>query len=131
MAEYSRLDRVGDFIQRELGQMIQREMRDPRVGMVMVNEVRVARDLAHAKVFVSFAQKNSAEEAAESLEALNKAAGFLRSLLSKTNTMRTTPKLHFIYDDSVIRGTTLSSLIDAAISADVKKRGEPESDGEA
>lgn len=129
MADYTRLDRVGDFLQRELGQMIQREVRDPRIGLVMVNEVRVARDLAHAKVFVSFAEKNSAEAAEESLEALNKAAGFLRSLLSKTNSMRTTPKLHFIYDDSVIRGTTLSSLIDAAVSADAKKRDE--SDGEA
>lgn len=118
MSDYSRLDRVGDFIQQELARMIQFEVRDPRIGMVMVNEVRVSRDLSHARVFVTFVGREDAAEIEEALEALNKAAGYLRTLLSKINTMRVTPRLIFVFDESVRRGATLSSLIDRALEAD-------------
>ncbi len=129
MSDYSRLDRVGDFIQRELASLIQHEIRDPRVGMIMVNEVRVTRDLSHARVFVTIVGKDSIESAQESIDVLNKAAGFLRNLLSKTNTMRITPKLSFVYDESVIRGASLSHLIDKALDADEKVKKDTDIDG--
>lgn len=129
MSDYSRLDRVGDFIQRELAQMIQFEVRDPRIGLVMINEVRVSRDLAYARVFVTFAGKDSSEEIEEALTALNNAAGFLRTLMSKINTMRITPRLIFVYDESVKRGAELSSLIEKALSADSQLK--KDADGEA
>ena len=129
MSDYSRLDRIGDFLQQELAQLIQQEVRDPRIGLVMVNEVRVSRDLSHARIFVTFAGRDAEEDINEALAALNKASGFLRTLLSKTNSLRVTPRLNFVYDESVQRGSSLSSLIDKALSADEAMK--KDSDGEA
>ena len=126
--DYSRQQRVGDALRRELAQFIQREMRDPRVGMVMVNDVEVSRDLAYARVFVTVMGKDSAEEASEALAALNDAAGYLRSQLARSSTMRTTPRLKFEYDSSVLRGQRLSSLIDDAVASD-KARDAADSPG--
>lgn len=131
MAEFTRLDRVGEFIQSELAQIIQREIRDPRIGMVMVNEVRVSRDLAHARVFVTFVGCESVADSKEPLEVLNKATGFLRTQLSKTNSLRITPKLNFVFDESVFRGVALSSLIDKAISEDEQHLDTPSTEDEA
>ena len=116
--EYARTQRVADYLQRELAALIQHEVRDPRVGMVSVTGVEVSRDLAHAKVFVTVMGSNSGEEARESVEALNKAAGFLRSLLSKDSTMRMVPQLRFYFDTSVGRGRDLEALIKRAANAD-------------
>lgn len=116
--DFSRTQRVADYLRQELATIIQREVRDPRVGMVMVNEVEVSRDLAHAKVFVTVMGKDSADEAAPALEALNKAAGFLRSQLARDHNMRTTPRLVFEFDGSVLRGANLTALIDKAVKAD-------------
>jgi ribosome-binding factor A len=116
--DYSRVQRVADALRRDVAQYIQLEMRDPRVGMVMVNDVEVSRDLAHAKVFVTVMGKDSEQEASEALQVLNDAAGFLRSQLAKNSTMRTTPRLSFVFDSSVLRGQQLSSLIDQAVATD-------------
>ncbi len=116
--EYSRTQRVGDFLKQELASLIQFEVRDPRVGMVSITDVEVSRDMSHAKVFLTVLGKESEEEAAESLEALNKAAGFLRSQVARSNNARTTPRLRFYFDSSVGRGRHLSNLIDRAVSAD-------------
>ena len=118
--EYSRTQRVGDFIKRELSGLIQFQIRDPRVGMVSVTDVDVSRDMSHAKVYFTVLGKETEEEAAESLEALNKAAGFLRSSIAKANNARTTPKLRFYFDASVVKGQQLSSLI---VSEDKKHEG--------
>jgi len=75
MKEFSRTARIADFLKRELGSLIQLELRDPRIGMVSVTDAEVSRDLSHAKIFVTVMGKDNAEEAAESLAALNKAAG--------------------------------------------------------
>jgi ribosome-binding factor A len=86
--------------------------------MVSVTDVEVSRDLSHAKVFVTILGKDSEQEAQESIEALNKASGFLRSLLAKDNNARTTPKLRFYFDSSVGRGQYLSKLIADAVAED-------------
>lgn len=113
--DYSRTERVADWLRRELAGLIQLELRDPRVGMVMVNDVEVSRDLAHAKVYVTIVGRETEADAAESIEALNHAAGFLRSRVAKDSNMRTTPRLLFVYDSSVMRGERLSALIDRAV----------------
>ena len=130
-----RVQRVADQIQRELASLIQMEVNDPRVGMVSVTGVEVSRDIAHAKVFVTVlntltddSQINESTlsepgdldklEIKENIEALNKAAGFLRSLLAKRLSTRSVPKLRFYYDGSIARGQQLSSLIDSALAAD-------------
>ncbi|HQQ64117.1 MAG TPA: 30S ribosome-binding factor RbfA [Pseudomonadales bacterium] len=116
--EYSRIQRVGDYLKRELALLIQQEVRDPRVGMVNINEVEVSRDLAHAKVYVTFVSDRTDEERAQGLKALNNAGGFLRSKIAASNHMRTTPRLFFVFDTSIQRGAQLTALIDKAVAAD-------------
>ncbi|MEM9256578.1 MAG: 30S ribosome-binding factor RbfA [Pseudomonadota bacterium] len=116
--EYARTQRVADHLQRELAALIQREVRDPRVGMVSITGVDVSRDLAHAKVYVTVLGSDSGEEAAECTKALNRAAGFLRSQLSRDSSMRSVPQLQFRFDASVGRGRELEDLIQRAADAD-------------
>lgn len=126
--EFNRADRIGDAIQRFLAQIIPQELRDPRIGMVNINDVRVSRDLAYAKVYVTFV--GSDEDASlEGVAVLNKAAGYLRSFLAKELTSRSVPRLQFIYDKTAIEGQELSSLIDRAVAKDrdrQEQRDEPD-----
>lgn len=122
--EFTRADRVADAIQRLLATLIPQEVRDPRVGMVNINDVTVTRDMAYAKVYVTFVGTDDADEAKEGVQALNKAAGFVRSLLAKELSMRSVPRLQFIYDKTSIRGQQLSSLIDQAVAKDRARRAE-------
>jgi len=114
----NRVDKVSDLLKREIALLIQIEIRDPRVGMASVTSVRVSKDLAHAAVFVTLLGKSTMEEANDSIEALNKAAGFLRSMLAKEINLRTIPKLKFIFDDTLARGQYLTGLIDEALAMD-------------
>jgi ribosome-binding factor A len=116
--EYARTQRVADYLQRELAELIQHEVRDPRVGMVSITGVDVSRDLGHAKVYYTAMGSDSREDASESTEALNKAAGFLRSQLSRDSAMRSVPQLRFYFDSSVGRGRDLEDLIRRAADAD-------------
>ena len=109
-----RARRVGEQLQRELAGLIQRELNDPRVQWVTVSAVKVARDFAHAKVYVTVL--NESERLAPALAALEHAAGFLRHELGRRMRMRVIPQLHFVYDESVERGTRLSKLIDDAVA---------------
>jgi ribosome-binding factor A len=112
----NRLGRISDQLKQELALLIQNELRDPRLGMVSVQEVRVSRDLAHADVFITVL----GAESKAAVETLNNAGGFLRSLLAKNLNLRVTPRLRFVFDESVERGRKLSSLIDEAVAQDAK-----------
>jgi ribosome-binding factor A len=116
--EFFRADRVADAMRRELALLIQQEVRDPRLGMVNVNDVEVSRDLTTAKVFVTFVGDDDSSNIAASMEVLNKASGFLRSQLAKSIQMRSIPRLYFRYDETSVRGQQLSALIDKAVKAD-------------
>ncbi|MEH6636387.1 MAG: 30S ribosome-binding factor RbfA [Halioglobus sp.] len=116
--EYSRTQRVADYLQRELATLIQREVRDPRVGMINITGVNVSRDLGYAKVYYTELDSESREEASESTEVLNKAAGFLRSQLSRDSSMRRLPQLRFYFDSSVGDGRHMEDLIRRAADAD-------------
>ena len=116
--EFTRADRVADAVKRILASLIQQEIGDPRVGMVNVNDVVVSRDLAIAKAYITFIGRDDDAQCAEGTVVLNKAAGYLRTLLAKKLSLRTTPKLQFFYDKTPIRGQALSSLIDRALSED-------------
>lgn len=105
-----RPQKVGDQIQRELSDLLHRELRDPRVGMVTITAVEMSPDCAHALVYFTCLEPVRAEEAAEGL---GRAAGFLRSQLAKRIKMYTTPELRFAYDESIERGSHLSQLIDS------------------
>ena len=116
--EYSRTQRVADHLQRELAALIQHEVRDPRVGMVSITGVNVSRDLGHAKIHFTVLGSDTSEDAKDSTEVLNKAAGFLRSQLSRDSTMRSVPQLRFYFDSSVGQGRHLEDLIRRAADAD-------------
>jgi ribosome-binding factor A len=113
--EFSRSARLAEQIQRDLSDLIRLEVRDPRVGLVTVTEVEVSRDLSHAKVFVT--SLADAAQTEHSLQALQHAAGFLRSRLAQSLKARIVPELHFVYDESVERGIKLSRLIDEAVES--------------
>ena len=116
--EYSRTQRIGDQIQRELAQLIRREVKDPRVGLVTVTAVDVSRDVGHAKIYVTVMGQDDAESIAQSLKVLNTAAGFLRMQLGREMKLRSVPQLHFHYEESVVRGAHLSALIERAVAED-------------
>ncbi|MDX5370895.1 MAG: 30S ribosome-binding factor RbfA [Pseudomonadaceae bacterium] len=120
--EYSRTQRIGDQMQRELAQMIPREVRDPRLGFVTITAVEVSRDLGHAKVFITLMGENDAEKVELNLEILNEAAGYLRMLLGKSMKLRSVPQLRFHFDQSISRGAHLSALIERAVAEDSKHR---------
>ena len=119
--DYSRTQRIGDQMQRELALLIQREIKDPRLGLVTITGVEVSRDLSHAKVFITVMGKDDDQDAVrDNLRILNDAGGFLRMQLGKAMQLRTVPQLHFNYDASVRRGVELTSLIERAVAEDRK-----------
>lgn len=123
--EYSRTQRIGDQMQRELARMIQREIKDPRLGLVTLTGIEVSRDLSHARVFFTvMGQDDDAQKIAFNQEILNESAGYLRMLLGKSLKLRTIPQLHFHYDESVSRGAHLSALIERAVAEDRRHQDE-------
>ena len=122
MANVSRDLRVGDFVRDEVADIVRSKLRDPRVGMVSINDVRVSKDLSYADVYVSSVDATTDEEREALIGVLNHGAGFIRSELAKRHSMRTTPKPRFHYDDLVERGPALEALIDRAVADDESKR---------
>ncbi len=115
--EYARTDRVGQQIQKEIAIILMREVKDPRLSMTTVSAVELTRDLAYAKIFVTFFT-NDATEIKASLDVLNDAAGFIRSLLAKQLRARIMPHLRFVYDKSMAEGVRMSALVDQAVASD-------------
>jgi len=126
--EFTRAERVSDAVQQELAVLIRDNVRDPRVGMLSVTDVDISRDLAYAKIHISFVGDRSQDEIDQGIAALNGASGFLRKLLASSIKLRITPKLNFFYDESGRRGQHLSALIDLAVSKETSAAAE--SDGE-
>jgi len=102
--------RVGDQIQRVLSEIMRRELRDPRVGMVTLTAVEMSPDCQHATVYFTCLDPAHVPEAAAGLK---RAAGFLRSQLGRSIQLYVTPQLRFVYDESIERGARLSQLIDS------------------
>ena len=106
---FKRTDRIAEMMQRKLSEIIQREVKDPRMpGFVTISAVKVAADLGHAKIYFTVFNEDKALAAS----ILNGAASYLRSALARTIKLRTVPQLHFIYDESIEYGNRLSRLID-------------------
>jgi ribosome-binding factor A len=101
-------------MRRELADLLQFEVKDPRIGMVTITEVEVTGDMAHAKVFYT-----AAEGTPELQAGLEKSAGFLRSQVAKRMLLRTVPQLHFEYDASTDYGMKMTKLIDEALADSV------------
>jgi ribosome-binding factor A len=108
---FQRSDRVAEQVRRDLADLIQSELKDPRVGMISLTAVELTPDYAHAKVFFTTLD---AEHLGEIQRGLKRASGFLRRELGRRIHIHTLPELHFIYDNSLERGSSLSQLIDKA-----------------
>lgn len=129
--DFKRSDRVADALQRSLARIIQHELRDPRLGMVNINSVSVAKDLTSAKIYVTFVAVESEEECEDAVTVLNNASSFMRNLVSKELTTRITPKLYFYFDKVAVQGQALSSLIDRVVAADRSRQVTENSDDSA
>lgn len=123
--EFSRVQRVEQQLQKEIALILQREIKDPRIGMVTVSSVESSRDLAYAKVYVTFFTLGS-QTPEEGLAALREAAGFIRSLLGKVIRLRVTPELTFVYDQSLTEGMRISNLVTQAVNNDRVNRPDDE-----
>jgi ribosome-binding factor A len=120
--EFSRTDRVGQQIHKEVASILQNEFknRDPRLGMVTVSDAEVTRDLSVAKVFVTFYESDEAKQK-EYLKILEENKGFIRTLLSKRIRMRSVPELRFHQDKSIVEGMRISNLVSATIREDEQR----------
>ena len=122
-AEFSRIQRLGEQIKRDLALLIQRELKDPRIGMVTVNFVDLSKDLSYAEVNITvLVADDSDEKIIESLKILNEASTFLRMELGRALKVRKVPHLRFHYDDSLKRGARINALIHQALQSDRRER---------
>ena len=113
MSDYSRSERVGAEMRRELAYLLRDSVKDKRLSEVTIQEVRVTRDLSHAKVYFTLLNKDDAKLFEQILA---RAAGFLRRKLGQVMKLRTVPELHFLYDSSIEDGQRLSALIEKAVA---------------
>ncbi len=111
--DFSRTRRVGEQIQREMAQLVQQEIKDPRLGLVTISAVKLSKDMSHANIF--FTILNDEQSVEETLKILDGASGFLRHELAKRMQLRIVPHIHFKYDESISYGNELSSLINKAM----------------
>ena len=108
-----RQQKIGAQLQRVLSELISREVKDPRVGNVTITAVSVSPDMKAARVYyVPFASQNPREQVQEGLK---RASGFLRRAVAQQLGLRYTPRLEFVFDESIDRAARLTGLIDKAL----------------
>lgn len=121
---FSRSSRVGHELQKEIAIILQREIKDPRLGMVTVSGVDISRDLAYAKVFVTFLNDSDPNVVEQGLKVLNDATGYIRTLIGKAMRLRIIPEIKFLYDESLVKGMEMSNLVSDVIKNDKERHKE-------
>ena len=117
--EFGRPQRVAQEMQKEIALILQREIKDPRLGMMTtVSGVEMSRDLAYAKVYVTFLNDKDEDAVKAGIKALQEASGFIRSLLGKAMRLRIVPELTFFYDNSLVEGMRMSNLVTSVVKHD-------------
>ena len=117
-----RTERINDLLREEISELLRRQVKDPRVGgLVSITEVLVSPDLRNAKVYVSVL--GSDEEKASTLDALAAASSYLQRELGRRLTIRRTPHLAFLADDTLEEGMRIQNLLDEAAAADADLPG--------
>ncbi|MHB8127241.1 MAG: 30S ribosome-binding factor RbfA [Desulfitobacteriaceae bacterium] len=104
-----RVSRLAESLKVEISQMIREELKDPRIGFVTVTTIDVAEDLGHAKVYVSVLGDEAQRK--ESLDGLNRAAGFIRREIGQRVRLRYSPEISFKYDPSIEHGAHIAKLL--------------------
>ncbi len=128
--DYSRTQRLGEQIKRDLAQMLQFQVKDPRLGLVTLNAVKVASDLGYADIYFTVMKPGMVDADAQTIKEtetlLNDMAGFLRTELSQIMKTRITPLPRFHYDVSLERGHKLTNLINQAMREDQSRQSKDE-----
>jgi ribosome-binding factor A len=141
--EFLRSDRMAEQLRRELSDIVQGEIKDPRLGFFSFTEVRMSRDLSHAVVYTSVlevededptqagedssdadqfeANESKVNQLQETVDVLNRATGFIRKHIASRIQARIVPTLKFVADDSVSRGSEMDVLIQKALYSDKNK----------
>ncbi|MEK6534033.1 MAG: 30S ribosome-binding factor RbfA [Thermodesulfobacteriota bacterium] len=109
MNSFKRADRVADLIKIEISNLLLKQVRDPRIGLVTITGVKVTDDLRTARVFFVELGKDQCSEEVQA--GLGKAAGFLRRELGRRLQLRCVPELLFAYDPSFAYGNRIERLI--------------------
>ncbi|MBI3316719.1 MAG: 30S ribosome-binding factor RbfA [Candidatus Omnitrophica bacterium] len=104
-----RIDRVGHLIQMELGRILLMRGKDPRFGLITVTHVNVSPDLKTARVYFTALSDN--REKKETAQVLNQASGFFQREIANTLKLRYTPKLEFVFDESIDRGIEIDRVL--------------------
>jgi len=118
--DFPRSRRIAEQVQRELSDIIQLELKDPRIGMITLTDVEMTQDNAHARIY--FTLLGDASRIEEAQAGLQHAVGYLRRELAHRLKIRIVPHLHFEYDASVERGIRLYKLIETAVADDARRR---------
>jgi ribosome-binding factor A len=119
--EFSRTQRVSQQLQKEIAMILQREVRDSRLGMVTISDVEVSRDLSYAKVFVTFLCVGE-QTPESSLAALREHEVSIRMMLGKRIRLRLTPEVKFFYDSTLVEGMRMSNLVSNTVAQDNEKK---------
>lgn len=121
--EYSRTDRIGEQLKRELSELIAREFQDPALMGVTVAEVRVTTDLKYAKVFVSSLNLAAGlvDDFSPVIEKLTEKGGRMRAILGKRLRLRTIPEFRFYEDKAMAKGVEMTHLIDTLVAEDAER----------
>ena len=114
---YGRNERIAAAIRRELAEVLQHELKDPRVKNATVTEVDVSPDLRNARIYISFLTDNE-EEIKEAMKGLKSAGGFLRSELASRMKLRYMPALDFKYDSLLTESMKIDALIKKGLNKD-------------
>ena len=102
-------EKVAGIIQKEVSEIIQFELKDPKIGFITITDVTFTNDLSIAKIYVSFLGQKAREEAG--MKALERSKGFIRTNLAKRMTLRKVPELQFKIDDSLERGNKIEKIL--------------------
>ncbi|AWX15201.1 ribosome-binding factor A [Mergibacter septicus] len=126
--EFSRSQRVAQEIKKEIAVILQREVKDPRIGMVTVSDVEVSKDLAYAKIFVTFLFDDDVQQVKQAMLGLEKASAYIRTLLGKAMRLRIVPELRFEYDRSLVDGMRMANLVSQVVRQDNQRHHKEQED---
>ncbi|MFD2171308.1 30S ribosome-binding factor RbfA [Tumebacillus lipolyticus] len=119
-----RVSRVGEQLKKEIVDIVRTEVKDPRVGFVTITEVEASGDLQHATIFVSV--MGNEEQRKATMDALQKAAGFIRAEVGRRVRLRRTPELHFKLDTSLDYSTRITKVLREIKEGETQDESQPE-----
>jgi len=115
---------VGDLLQREISQIIERELKDPRIGFLTITKVDLSVDLRSARVYYSVL--GNEDEKGRSAEGLRSAKGFIKKLLGQRTRLKYLPDIEFVFDDSLAREEHLESILEELKDDEANSRDQEE-----